>query len=124
MKKSMDSKAMAIQIAEAASEKKATDIVLLDLREKSRVTDFFVICTGNSTPQVQAISQNIEEKLKESGQTVLRVEGYREGRWVLLDYGDVVVHVFRPDTREFYGLERLWGDAPRAEEPNFADFAQ
>ncbi|WP_153726514.1 ribosome silencing factor [Heliorestis convoluta] len=119
----MDSKDLAIRLAEAASEKKASDILLLDVREKSRFTDYFVICTGNSTPQVQAICQNIEDSMKELGQQPLRIEGYREGRWVLVDLGDVVVHIFRPESRDYYSLERLWGDAPRAIEPNFAEFA-
>ncbi|MCW2277113.1 ribosome silencing factor [Heliophilum fasciatum] len=119
-----DPKTVAIAIAEAASEKKAMDIMLLDLREKSNVTDYFVICSGNSVPQVQAIAQNIEDKMKESDLRVLRTEGYREGRWVLLDFGSVVVHIFRPETRDYYSLERLWGDAPRAVEPNFSEFVQ
>ncbi|ABZ85227.1 iojap-like protein [Heliomicrobium modesticaldum Ice1] len=119
-----DSKATAIAIAEAAADKKAYDITLLDLRGKSNVTDYFVLCNGNSTPQVQAICMNIEEKLKDYGRHTLRVEGYRDGRWVLMDYGDVVVHIFRPETRDHYALERLWGDAPRAVEPNFGEFMQ
>ncbi|MBM7866873.1 ribosome silencing factor [Heliobacterium gestii] len=119
-----DSKAAAIAIAEAAADKKAYEITLLDLRGKSNVTDYFVLCNGNSTPQVQAICMNIEEKLKDYGRRTLRVEGYRDGRWVLMDYGDVVVHIFRPETRDHYALERLWGDAPKAVEPNFEEFLQ
>lgn len=106
------SRERAIIAAEAANEKKAFNVTVLDVNEKSNVADYFMICTGNSTPQVHAIVQNIEEKLEELGEKVLRIEGYREGNWVLMDYGDLVVHVFRPETRDFYGLERLWGDSP------------
>ncbi|MTV48020.1 ribosome silencing factor [Heliobacillus mobilis] len=119
-----NSKHLAIEIAEAASDKKAFDIMILDLQGRSSVTDYFVICNGNSTPQLQAICQNIEDKMKDMGIQVLRTEGYREGRWILMDYGAVVVHIFQPETRDFYNLERLWGDAPRAVEPNFSDFVQ
>lgn len=73
----------------------------------------FVIATGTSRPHVQSLAGNVEEKLREVGRRPLRREGEREAEWVLLDYGDVVVHVFQPATRGFYGLERLWGDAPR-----------
>ncbi|MDD2421876.1 MAG: ribosome silencing factor [Heliobacteriaceae bacterium] len=120
----MEAKDKALHIAKAAAEKKAMDILLLDLREKSRVTDYFVICTGNSTPQVHAITQNIEKKMRETGQPLLRMEGFREAHWVLMDYGDVIAHVFRAETREFYSLERLWGDSPQAVLSNLGEFAQ
>lgn len=99
-------------IAAAASEKKARDIVILNLQEISTVTDRFVICSAGSTIQVQAIADNIEEKLKEQGYQPMRREGFREGRWILLDYGDAVAHVFIEEERDFYNLERLWGEAP------------
>ncbi|GAW92395.1 ribosome silencing factor [Calderihabitans maritimus] len=108
-----DAKAIALAAAEAAEEKKAKDIVVLDMQKVSLITDYFVIATGNSTTQVQAIVKEIEKKLKEQGIPLLRREGYREARWVLLDYGSVVIHIFQPEEREFYSLERLWGDAPR-----------
>ncbi len=97
--------------AAAASDKKARDIVILDMEGVSLVTDHFVICSANSTTQVQAIADNIEEKLEEAGIKLLRKEGYREARWILMDYGSCVVHVFVEDDRRFYSLERLWGDA-------------
>jgi ribosome-associated protein len=99
-------------IVNAADDKKAQDLTILDLREVSSVTDYFVICTGNSSTQTKAISDNIEEKLeKEHNLRLLRREGYRQGGWILLDYGSVVVHIFKPEERQFYNIERLWGDA-------------
>lgn len=100
-------------IAEAASDKKASDIVFIDMKSVSLVADYFIICSGNSVPQVKAIADNIEEKLHEAGHELIHREGYREGRWVLLDYGTCVAHVFLTEEREFYHLERLWGDAPQ-----------
>jgi len=102
---------LSTQIAAAASDKKAHDIVILDMKEVSLVTDYFIICSANSTTQVKAIADNIEEKLAENGIQPLHKEGYREGRWILLDYGDCVAHIFVEDDRRFYNLERLWGDA-------------
>lgn len=98
-------------VAAAASDKKARDIVVMELAGVSMIADHFVICSANSTTQVQAIADNIEEKLEEQGVRALRKEGYREGRWVLLDYGSCVAHVFVEEDRRFYNLERLWGDA-------------
>ncbi|MBP1765385.1 MAG: rsfS [Firmicutes bacterium] len=99
-------------IMAAASEKKARDIVALDMRAVSPVTDYFIICSGNSTTQVQAIVDNIEEKLEEQGIFPLHKEGYRGAHWVLLDYGSCVAHVFVEEDRSFYNLESLWSDAP------------
>ena len=98
-------------VAAAASDKKARDIVILNMQGISFVTDYFVICSANSTSQVQAIADNIEEKLDQQAIKLLHKEGYREARWVLLDYGSCVAHVFVEDDRRFYNLERLWGDA-------------
>lgn len=98
-------------VAAAASGKKARDIVILDMEGVSLVTDHFVICSANSTTQVKAIADGIEEKLEQQGIKALRKEGYREARWVLLDYGACVAHIFVEDDRRFYNLERLWGDA-------------
>ncbi|HOV78845.1 MAG TPA: ribosome silencing factor [Bacillota bacterium] len=95
----------------AAEDKKALDITVLDIRKVSIVADYFIICSGRSRAQVQAIVGNIIEKLEEEGVFALRREGFREGGWVLVDYGDVVVHVFQEAERQFYNLERLWGDA-------------
>ena len=100
-------------IAGFAADVKAEDVVELDLRGVLGYTDYFVICTGRSDRQVKAIHDRIAEGMKkEHGVLAQRVEGLAEARWVLLDYLDVVVHVFTPETREFYGLERLWGEVP------------
>ncbi|MFZ7101855.1 MAG: ribosome silencing factor [Peptococcaceae bacterium] len=99
-------------VAEAADDKKAQNIKVLDLTEVSTITDYFVICTGSSATQTKAIADNIEEKLeKNQSIRLLRREGYQQGNWILLDYGSVVVHIFKPEEREFYNIERLWGDA-------------
>lgn len=105
-----DSK-LAELMAKAASEKKAHDIIIMDLSGISPVTDYFIICSANSTTQVQAIADNVEEQLAIQGIKVLHREGYREARWVLLDYGNCVAHIFVEEDRQFYNLERLWGDA-------------
>lgn len=107
-------------VVNAADDKKAQDIKILDLREVSSVTDYFVICTGSSSIQTKAIADNIEEKLeKDYNLRLLRREGYQSATWVLLDYGSVVVHVFQPEEREFYNIERLWGDAQFLEASGF-----
>jgi ribosome-associated protein len=99
----------------AASAKKAEKIMVLDLRHTSAFTDVFVVCTGQNARQVKAIVDSVEETLKGLGQRPVAVEGYRGSEWVLVDYFDFVVHVFTPETREFYALERLWGSAIRVE---------
>lgn len=99
------------QIRQAIEDKKGRDIIVLDIQRVSLIADYFLICSGNSFIQVKAIAENIEEKLEEKGIKVIRREGLNEGKWVLLDYGDVVVHVFQEEERRFYNLERLWGDA-------------
>ena len=97
--------------ADAAADKKANDVVVLDIRSLTVVADYFVICSGNSNTQVQAIAKNVREKFAKRGVHMKSMEGYDEARWVLLDFGDVVIHVFRQEEREFYNLERVWGDA-------------
>lgn len=92
--------------------KKERDIVGIDLHEVSSVADYFLIMSGSNKPQLKAISDNIEEKLAEQGLHPLRIEGYREAEWILLDYGSLVVHIFVDEQRDYYNLERLWGDAP------------
>ncbi len=99
-------------VANAASEKKARNIIIMDMQGVSPVTDYFIICSAHSTIQVKAIADNIEEKLEKNGIKPLHKEGYREARWILLDYGSCVAHIFVEDDRLFYNLERLWGDAP------------
>ena len=103
---------LANMIAAAASEKKARDIVLMKMVDLTPATDYFVVCSAGSTTQVRAIADSIEEKLHEDeGIAFMHKEGYREGEWVLMDYGDCVAHIFLQDSREYYSLETLWGDA-------------
>ena len=97
--------------AAAAHAKKAGDVVVLDLRKADAFTDYFVLCSGQTTRQVQAIVDAIEDALRKTGVRPAHVEGYDRAEWVLLDYFDFVVHVFTPATRDFYALERLWGSA-------------
>ena len=99
----------------AALDKKAEQLVVLDLTKSSAFTDFFVICTGTNRRQVQAIADSVEEAIGKRGTRPALVEGYDRGDWVLLDYFDFIVHVFMPSSREFYNLERLWGDAEKIE---------
>jgi ribosome-associated protein len=99
----------------AALDKKAADIVVLDLRKGSAFTDFFVICTGANSRQVQAIAEAVQAAIGRTGARPALVEGLARAEWVLMDYFDFIVHIFTPATREFYGLERLWGDAERVE---------
>ena len=101
----------------AASEKKALEPVVLDLREIASFTDYFVIVSGANERQVQAISDEVNETLKKSGHAAARVEGYKTAEWILLDYGDFVVHVFEQKARKFYDLERLWRESKRIEVP-------
>jgi ribosome-associated protein len=101
--------------AAAASDKKAQNLVVLDLRTLASFTEYFVICNGNNQRQVQAISNAIEEQLREAGKRPLHIEGYSNAEWILLDYGDFIVHVFGDSARRFYDLERLWRDAKRVE---------
>ena len=104
---------MAQKVAAYAADKKAADIVELDLRGVVGYTDYFVICSGNTERQTKAIHDAIHEGMKkEHGVLPRRVEGLAEARWILMDYLDVVVHVFTPDTRAYYRLEQLWGEAP------------
>jgi ribosome-associated protein len=98
--------------AQAAADKLATDIVLIDVSDRLAITDVFVVATGNNERQVEAIVDEVEEKLRLSGAKPIRREGRRDGRWVLLDYGDIVVHVQHAEERIFYSLERLWKDCP------------
>ena len=101
----------------AASEKKAIDPVVLDLREIASFTDYFVIVSGQNERQVQAISDEIYEQLKKAGESAARVEGYKTAEWILLDFGDFVVHVFEQKARKFYDLERLWRESKRVDLP-------
>jgi ribosome-associated protein len=106
---------LALVAANAAADKLATDIVLIDVSERLVITDVFVIVTGSNERQVDAIVDAVEEKLRAAGVKPLRREGRRDGRWVLLDYADIVVHVQHAEERVFYGLEKLWKDCPAIE---------
>jgi ribosome-associated protein len=103
---------MVAAIADLAADRKALDIVQLDLRGMIGYADYFVICSGRTDRQTRAIHDGIHEGMKAQGILPRRVEGLTESRWVLMDYLDVVVHVFTPDTREYYRLEQLWGEVP------------
>ena len=100
------------RVVQAAADKQAFDILVLDLRERSDLTDYFVICSGNSRMQVQAIADSVLDRVYESHYTLSSVEGYTAGSWIVLDLIDVVAHVFQKDIRIQYDLERLWGDVP------------
>ncbi|MCP2260148.1 ribosome-associated protein [Streptoalloteichus tenebrarius] len=115
-----EARRLALVAAQAAADKKASDIVVLDVSDQLVITDCFVIASAPNERQVQAIVDNVEEKMRGAGTKPVRREGAQEGRWVLLDFVDVVVHVQHTEERTFYGLERLWKDCPRIE---FADAA-
>lgn len=112
---------VARKIAAAASDKKARDILLLNMENLSPLTDYFIIASADNVTLVKAVADNIEEKLAEEGILPSYTEGYAEGRWILMDYGDCVAHIFLEEDRDFYNLEQLWADAPSesfAEEEN------
>lgn len=102
---------MANKAVELLKSKKAKDIKLLDIHEISTISDYFVIATGHSSTQVQAMSDELEDKMKLAGYEMHHKEGFRNGRWILLDFGNIVVHLFHDEERQFYNLERLWVDA-------------
>ena len=112
-------KAISLAI-EAAQDKKATGLVVLDLKKAGAFTDYFVICSASNPRQVQAIADAVEEALKAQKQRPSLVEGYARAEWILLDYFDFVIHVFSKHARDFYGLDRLWGSATRHEFPDVA----
>ena len=107
----------ALLLTRFALEKKARDLVVLEVRELTSIADYFIICSGSSDRQVQSIAQGIEENLSEAGHSLLSVEGANRGHWVLMDFSDVIVHIFYEPVREFYDLDGLWGHAPRVELP-------
>jgi ribosome-associated protein len=109
---SSDPRETALLCVRYALDKKAYDLLLMDVAQYTSLADFFLICTGRSDTQVQAIAQSIEENLAALGRRPRTVEGMRTGHWVLIDYGDVVVHIFLESVRAFYDLERLWARAP------------
>lgn len=107
----LDPAQLAKAVVDVASDKKAADIMLLDIRDVTTIADYFVICNGNNLRQVQAIADAIDDELSEQGAKVLHREGTAETGWLLLDFGDVIVHVFGAKEREYYRLERLWSEA-------------
>ena len=110
----LTSEQLAWKIAEAADDKKAGDIVLLQVKEVSYLADYFVIATGFSTTQLRAICESIEKQIIEQyGKYPIRVEGKNQGNWVVIDYGEVIAHIFLPEEREYYNLEAFWGHAER-----------
>lgn len=111
----MDNQELLKMAVKAADDKRAEDILALDMKGISLIADYFIICHGNSDKQVQAIAREIKEKAQENGYDVKRMEGFDEATWVLIDIGDVVAHVFHRDERSYYNLERLWGDAPQVD---------
>jgi len=113
----INNKQKAQALAEAAYDKKAEDIVLLDMVKLSDFTDYFIICSSDSARGVKTIVENIEKKCKDLGTKVLGVEGLKESRWVLVDAGDIIVHVFHDPIRSEYDIESLWNEAPRVELP-------
>jgi len=107
------SKEKALHIAKLLDNKKAVDIKILEIKDLSIITDYFVICSADSTTQVKALTEYLEEQMDLEGFKPLHIEGFNYAHWVLLDYGDVIVHIFLEETRHYYDLERLWLDAPR-----------
>lgn len=107
----MEARQKALLAADAAEAKLAEQVVVLDLQEQTPVADFFVIASGGNRVQIKAITEGVEEALEAEGVRPAHAEGREDGRWVLLDFGDVVVHIFGPHERQYYNLERLWGDA-------------
>jgi ribosome-associated protein len=116
-----DAKEKSIFCAQAALEKKAFNVTILELKKVSSLTDYFLICSGRSDRQVQAIAQFIEERMGEKGVRPLGEEGMQQGRWILMDYDDVVIHIFYDQVRLYYDLEGLWIEAPRINPPEQKD---
>ena len=108
----VDTQSRVREAVAAAEDRKAVDLRVLHLEKVSDFTDYFLICSGTSERQVQAIADSVQERMREERVRPLHVEGYNRGQWILLDYGDFVVHIFQEEPRRFYSLERLWGDAP------------
>ncbi|MCE5203674.1 MAG: ribosome silencing factor [Actinomycetia bacterium] len=113
----LEPREVALRAAEAAAEKKASDVIVMNVGPMLVITEYFVIATGSTDRQVKAIAEEIEDRLRDIGIKPVGREGEREARWVLLDFDEIVVHVFQPDEREFYRLERLWSDAARVDLP-------
>lgn len=108
----LTSKELALKAAEILNSKKAGDLKVLEIKELTSICDYFVICSGTSTPHIKALCDETEEKLTEIAGVKCRNEGYGAANWLLMDYGNVVIHIFNKESLDFYGLERLWADAP------------
>jgi len=106
----LESRELAEKSVSILEEKKAKDLNIIDIREISILADYFVICSGTSTTHIKTLADEVEEKMLEAGIELLHKEGYNSARWILLDYGEVVVHIFHEEDRQFYNLERLWAD--------------
>jgi ribosome-associated protein len=117
-KKEIDPRKRALFCVNACLEKKAADLVILNVKEISAFADYFILCSGTSDRQVRAVAAAVQENLKNEGILPLGIEGEATGKWVLLDYDDVIIHVFLESVRTFYDLERLWSDAPRMAVPD------
>ena len=120
----MKAKEKALALAEAVAEKKGDDLQILDLRELCSFTDFFIIATGTSARHLRTLSEAAVEACAKLGEKALGLEGQESARWILVDLGDVIVHLFREEAREFFGLERLWGEAEALELPRVAGAAR
>jgi ribosome-associated protein len=114
-RKKDDTRKKVLLCVNAALEKKAKDIIILNMQKVTSFADYSIICSGNSDRQVQSIAQSIEESMKKSGFLPLGIEGEKTARWILMDYADIIVHVFYEPVRDFYDIERLWSDAPKME---------
>ncbi|HHV30018.1 ribosome silencing factor [Acetivibrio mesophilus] len=106
----MESNEMAAKIVSILEEKKAKDLNTIDIREISILADYFIICSGTSTTHIKTLADEVEEKMEQAGIELIHKEGYNSARWILLDYGDIVIHIFHEEDRGFYNLERLWSD--------------
>ncbi len=111
----MTSQKLALEAAKIVEDKKAQRIVLLDISDISIITDFFLICTGESPVHMRAIARELEEKLEQKGVNLLNSGDYFNDRWILMDFGNLVIHIFSPEARDYYQLERLWADARKKE---------
>ena len=107
-----DAKEQVLKICEILDDKKAINIRALNVADKTIIAEWFVVCSGRATTQVRTLCDELEEKAADMGLTVLRKEGYGEARWIVLDFGHILVHIFHPEEREFYNMERLWDDDP------------
>jgi len=116
-----DSMEMAKLVIEALEDKKAEDIKIIDISEVSVLADYFIIAGGNNNSQIQALSNNVEEKLGRAGYPVKQIEGYETANWILMDFGDVIVHIFDKENRLLYDLERIWRDGKMVSKDDFAE---